>query len=79
KFMPRFDGPFTVIDVNPAKSSYTLNLPSSSIHPTFHMSLLKPYHSNDLDQFPLLEPPRPWPIITANGAKEFAVDKIVDT
>ncbi len=78
KFMPRFDGPFTVINVNPSKSSYTLDIPSSSIHPTFHSSLLKPFLLNDTSLFPSWQPTRPRPIVTANGTEEFLVDKIVD-
>ncbi len=45
KRSPRFIGPFAIIcQVNPVM--YELKLPSQyRIHPTFHVSLLKPYHS----------------------------------
>ncbi|KIJ60971.1 hypothetical protein HYDPIDRAFT_31840 [Hydnomerulius pinastri MD-312] len=39
KFMPRFDGPYTVIEVHPGTSTYTLDLPNwPNIFPTFHAS-----------------------------------------
>jgi len=44
KFMPRFDGPYTIIDLHPETSNYTLDLPNSpNIFPTFHSSQLQPY------------------------------------
>ncbi len=45
KRSPRFIGPFAIIcQVNPVMNE--LELPSQyRIHPTFHVSLLKPYHS----------------------------------
>lgn len=39
KFMPHFDGPFLITDVNPEKSMVMLDLPASSkIFPMFHTS-----------------------------------------
>jgi hypothetical protein len=41
KFMPYFDGPYTIIDTHPETSNYTLDLPNSpNIFPTFHASQL---------------------------------------
>ncbi|GLB40627.1 hypothetical protein LshimejAT787_0804980 [Lyophyllum shimeji] len=52
KFMPPFDGPFTVLKANPESSSYTLNLPEHmNIHPTFHAALLKPYQKDGVEEF----------------------------
>ncbi|GLB36666.1 hypothetical protein LshimejAT787_0309530 [Lyophyllum shimeji] len=42
KFMPQFDGPYSVIAAHPETSSYTLDLPEGlNIFPTFHASLLQ--------------------------------------
>ncbi|GLB33353.1 putative retrotransposable element tf2 155 kda protein type 1-like [Lyophyllum shimeji] len=48
KFMPRSDGPYTVIEAFPEKSEYTLRLPNNpNTFPGFHASLLKPFIPND--------------------------------
>ncbi|KAM1030708.1 hypothetical protein ACFX2C_034575 [Malus domestica] len=42
KLAPRFYGPYKIV-AHVSKVTYTLDLPSDSrIHPTFHVSLLKP-------------------------------------
>ena len=39
KFLPRFNGPFMTMESNPAKSSYTLDLPNEpNRFPMFHAS-----------------------------------------
>ena len=54
--MPTFIGPYPVVKANPETSNYTLKLPieleSRNIHPTFHVSVLKPHVPNDDNQFP---------------------------
>lgn len=56
KFMPRFIGPFKIIDSDPTSSNYQLELPSEmsvrNIHPRFHASLLRPFVDNDEILFP---------------------------
>ena len=54
KFMPRYDGPWEIIEARPETSSYKLKLPNSTnIFPTFHASQIKPFTPNDNEHFPL--------------------------
>ncbi len=78
KFMPCFDGPYTVIDTHPQFSTYTLDLPSSKAFPTFHTSLLRKIMANDPDLFPSRKFEQPGPILTPNGLEEYFVERIVD-
>ena len=79
KFMPRFDGPYTVIEVHPDTSTYTLDLPNSpNIFPTFHASQLHQYTPNDPNLFPNCELPGPSPIVTNKGQLENFIDKIIN-
>jgi len=44
KFLPRFDGPYPVIDTHPEASTVTLDLPNQpNVFPTFHIHLIKPF------------------------------------
>lgn len=47
KFIQKYIGPFRIISFNKNKTSYKLDLPKEYklIHPTFHVSLLKPFNS----------------------------------
>ena len=80
KFMPCFDGPYTVIDVDEDHSTVTLDLPNSpNIFPVFHMLEVLPYSESDISLFPshcMEEPP---PITTPDGNNEYFIDKILDT
>ncbi len=79
KFMVRYDGPYKILRAFPDTSVYTLDLPPHmKVFPTFHASLLKPYHPNDPDRFPSRENPRPGPIVTEDGVEEYEVEAILD-
>jgi hypothetical protein len=56
KLMPKFVGPYKVIKSDSKSSAYTLDLPESlrkrRIHPTFHVSRLRPHVRNDDEVFP---------------------------
>jgi hypothetical protein len=59
KLMPKFIGPYKVTSSHPEESRYTLDLPAElkarRIHPTFHVSRLRPYTKNDDMVFPKRE------------------------
>ena len=79
KFMPRNDGPYTIIKAFPEKSEYTLRLPNNpQTFPGFHSSLLKPFIPNDPTLFPDREFTRPGAVVTEDGTEENMIDKIVD-
>lgn len=79
KFMPRFDGPYTIVDANPDKSTYTLCLPNSQCtYPGFHAKLLKPFHPNDDAEYPDCTLLRPGIVITEDSTEEVLVDKIIN-
>jgi len=51
--LPRFDGPYPVIDTHPEASTVTLDLPNQpNAFPTFHIHLVKPFLTNDDEKFP---------------------------
>ena len=79
KFMPRYDGPYTVIDIDEQHSTVTLDLPNSpNIFPTFHTSQIIPYIESDTEKFPSRHFEEPEPIITEDGNEEQYIDKILD-
>jgi hypothetical protein len=79
KFMPRFDGPYTVTDTNCDMSTVTLNLPPTSrVYPTFHTSEVFPYNENDCSLFPSQELAWPGAIVTEDSVQEYYVNKIID-
>ena len=77
--MPRYDGPYTIIDVNEANSTVTLDLPNSpNIFPTFHTSVVIPYIENDASLFPNREFSKPPPITSEDGTEEYFIRDIID-
>jgi hypothetical protein len=79
KFMPRFDGPYTIVSTNPESSTYTLDLPDhTNVYPTFHVSELKRHVPNNAELYPSREQQRPGPIITTTGAEEWEIERIMD-
>ncbi|EDR01992.1 uncharacterized protein LACBIDRAFT_310152 [Laccaria bicolor S238N-H82] len=80
KFMPCYDGPYTIIDINKDHSTITLDLPNSpNIFPIFHTSEILLYTESDMSLFPLRHLEEPPPIIANNRHKEYLIDKILDT
>jgi hypothetical protein len=78
KFMPRYDGPYVVINTNENASTVTLDIPNQpNIFPTFHTSLVKPFKDNDNIKFPSRTLDKPGPI-DVDGQEEYFVDKIMD-
>ena len=78
KFMPRFDGPFTIKSTDERHSTVTLDLPNlPQIFPVFHTSEVRTFQENDDALFPSrsLIPHEP---VTINGQQEFFIDKIID-
>jgi len=79
KFIPRFDGPYKIVNNMPEFSAYTLDLPNlPNIFPTFHTLQLKRFTENDASLFPLREHISPSPIMTSDGMEEYAIDRIID-
>ena len=78
KFMPRYDGPYLVVDTYEAASTITLDIPNApNIFPTFHTSHIKPFKQNDDDKYPARSLERPGPLFV-NDTPEYQVDKIID-
>ena len=71
KLADRYLGPFEVLGAI-GKNAYRLKLPAKygRIHPTFHVSLLEPYHMREG-----CEPPEP---IDIDGEDEWEVERVLD-
>ena len=78
KFMPRFDGPYQIIDVHHDASTVTLDMPNApNLFPTFHVSNIKRWYPNDDQKYPSRSLEQPGPI-EVDGTDEFLVHSIVD-
>lgn len=60
KLLPKFLGPYKIVNASPQTSTYTLELldelKKRGIHPKFHASLLRRHQQNDKSLFPHREP-----------------------
>ena len=69
---------YTVIDVFPLRSVYTIDMPNCpQFYSTFHASLLKPFISNDPGMFPSRAQDTPNTVVTDKG-EEWFIERIVD-
>ena len=80
KLTPRFIGPYTIVRSHPETSHYTLQLPDElrrrRIHPTFHISRLRPWEPNDDDLFPSRQAPVFYDL-GLDAEEEYEVDEII--
>jgi hypothetical protein len=77
KLSPKWIGPYKILR-QIHHNSFELDLPKTfKIHPVFHASLLKPYQTNDNEEFPncYQEPPPP---VVIDDEEEFEAEKIID-
>jgi hypothetical protein len=63
KFLPMFDGPYTIVEIHPIFSTYKLKMLNSDLFLIFHASELKHFIPNNSNLFPSHEFNRPGPII----------------
>jgi hypothetical protein len=80
KYMPRFNGPYKILDKHAEFSTYTLELPNEpNRFPVFHASEIEPYIANNDVKFPSrwktteLEP-----VLNDYSEEEHFIDKIID-
>ena len=76
--MPRYDGPYKIVDVHHEALTKTIDMPNApNIFPTFHISNIKAWIPNDDQKYPSRTLTQPGPI-DVNGIEEFLVDSIID-
>ena len=77
--MPRYNGPYTIIDMDNEHSTVTVNLPNAlNVFPTYHSSVVLSYIENHVVLFPGREFSKPDPITTEDGNEEYYVRDIID-
>ena len=78
KFMPHFDGPYTVTTIAPHVSTVTLDMPNTpNAFPVFHTSQVRPLRMNDANLFPSCKLERLGPVLI-DSKEEFTIDHILD-
>lgn len=79
KFMPHFDGPYTIINIDETDSTVTLDLPNSpNVFPTFHTSEVVPFVENNPVLFPGHEFSKPPLVTMEDGTEEYFVRDIIN-
>ena len=68
-------GPYKVMNIQKETSNYTVEIPNSRRHPTFHISDVKKYVDSDFELFPNCERRQPRIIVEEDPNVE--IDKII--
>ena len=78
KLLDKYIGPYKVLEVV-SPLSYRLDLPKKlkRLHPVFHVSKLKEYHSTS-DFKDRIQQDRPMPVVKIDGEDEWYVEKIIN-
>jgi len=77
--MPRFDGPYEIMEAFPESSSYKLLLPpTSKSYSTFHVAQLRTHVPNDDKLFPGCVRVPPKPLVMDEGTTEYFIEKILN-
>src|ERR1700689_5976223 len=76
KLATKWVGPYKVLKVDKSKSNYTVEIPNSKRHPTFHVSYVKHYTDPQLDLFPNRQRRRPR-IVNSEVDLNVEVEKIM--
>ena len=76
KLATKWVGPYKVIKTDKSKSNYTIEIPNSKRHPTFHVSYVKQYTDPHLELFPNRQRRRPR-IVTSEVDLNIEVEKII--
>jgi Chromo (CHRromatin Organisation MOdifier) domain len=76
KLATKWVGPYKILKVDKSTSNYTIEIPNSKRHPTFHVNYVKRYTDPQLDLFPNRQRRQPR-IVTSEKDLNVEVKKIV--